>query len=105
MSRKTIALRCPTNNVLDSARHFLSPKFLLISEISSFSTATGDYTQNPRYRGGGGELTHSLSNPYVALTPIFLAPRLHAESQRNAKEFQFDSRVGPSLQLTCNDSK
>src|ERR1700726_4165064 len=31
-----------TNDVLDSARHFLSPKFPPISEISSFSTATPD---------------------------------------------------------------
>ena len=32
------------NDLLDSLRHFLSPKFVPISGMSSFSTATGDYT-------------------------------------------------------------
>jgi hypothetical protein len=32
------------NDFLCSARHFLSPKFPMISEILSFSTATGHYT-------------------------------------------------------------
>jgi hypothetical protein len=35
-----IASGWPTNDFLCSVRHFLSPKFPLISEISSFSTPT-----------------------------------------------------------------
>src|SRR6266849_612066 len=34
-------------------RHFLSPKFSLISEISSFSTATSVYTHDPLHEGTG----------------------------------------------------
>ena len=37
-----------TNNFLCSAGHFLSPKFPLISEISSFSTATYSYVNTGR---------------------------------------------------------
>jgi hypothetical protein len=39
--RNKIASGCAINDLLGSLRHFPSPKFALISEIPSFSTATG----------------------------------------------------------------
>src|SRR6266849_6761925 len=44
--QKRNASGCPTNDFLGSHRHFLSPEFALIFGNPSFSTATGDYTQN-----------------------------------------------------------
>src|ERR1035437_6208647 len=42
MAEKNFALGSPTNDFLDSPRHFLSPKFRLFWRKWSFSTATPD---------------------------------------------------------------
>jgi hypothetical protein len=68
-AKNKIASGCPTNDFLDFPRHFLSPKFRLFWRKWSFSTATGDSTQNP-VNERNGDFSPTAKQPEIASAGI-----------------------------------